>query len=263
MRPERPPEVSLRLPVTRDGARLPSGSPRPVSVLVVEDQESIRDLLGRLLRGEHFDVQFAEDGDAALDIVRHRPPPDLICLNIELPKKNGMDVLREMREAGIDIPVIILTGHDQVKDRVRGLEAGADDYISKPFAWPELLARIRALVRRTVTATGSLVMRVDTLELDETTQSVHRAGRTIDLTRLEFRLLRYLMRNAGRIVTIKMIAAAVWEQTFTDHSRTYQNSLAALRRKIEGEDPSIPGGPRRLLHTIPGRGYILDPDYKP
>ncbi|HZS57927.1 MAG TPA: response regulator transcription factor [Gemmatimonadaceae bacterium] len=262
MRPERPPELSLRLPVPADGVRFPSGSPRPVSVLVVEDQESIRDLLGRLLRGEHFDVQFAEDGDAALEAVRHRPP-DLICLNIELPKKNGMDVLREMRETGIDIPVIILTGHDQVKDRVRGLEAGADDYIAKPFAWPELLARIRALVRRTVTASGSLVMRVDTLELDETSQSVHRAGRTIELTRLEFRLLRYLMRNAGRIVTIKMIAAAVWEQTFTDHSRTYQNSLAALRRKIEGEDPSIPGGPRRLLHTIPGRGYILDPDYKP
>jgi two-component system, OmpR family, response regulator MprA len=262
MRPVRPTEVSLRLPVTSDGVRLPSGSPRRVSVLVVEDQESIRDLLGRLLRSEHFDVQFAEDGDAALETVRHRPP-DLVCLNIELPKKNGMDVLREMRETGIDIPVIILTGHDQVKDRVRGLEAGADDYMSKPFAWPELLARIRALVRRTVSTEGALVMRVDSLELDETSQSVHRAGRIIELTRLEFRLLRYLMRNAGRIVTIKMIAAAVWEQTFTDHSRTYQNSLAALRRKIEGEDPSVPGGPRRLLHTIPGRGYILDPDYKP
>jgi DNA-binding response OmpR family regulator len=233
-----------------------------VTVLVVEDQESIRDLLGRLLRDEHFAVQFAEDGEAALESVR-RTPPDLVCLNIELPKKNGMDVLAEMRQAGIDIPVIILTGHDQVKDRVRGLEAGADDYITKPFAWPELLARIRALVRRTVTTSGALVMRVDTLELDETARTVRRAGRPIELTRLEFRLLRYLMRNAGRIVTIKMIAAAVWGQTFTDHSRTYQNSLAALRRKIEGEGSSVPGGPRRLLHTIPGRGYILDPDYKP
>lgn len=262
MRPERPPEVSLRLPVTPEGVRLPAGSPRPVSVLVVEDQESIRELLGRLLKSEHFYVQFAEDGDAALERVRHAPP-DLVCLNIELPKKSGLDVLQEMRQAGIDIPVIILTGHDQVKDRVRGLDAGADDYIAKPFAWPELLARIRALVRRTVTAEGALVMRVDSLELDETSHTVHRAGRLIELTRLEFRLLRYLMRNAGRIVTIKMIAAAVWEQTFTDHSRTYQNSLAALRRKIEGEDPSVPGGPRRLLHTIPGRGYILDPDYKP
>jgi DNA-binding response OmpR family regulator len=255
MRPGRPPEVSLRLPVTPEAVRT-------VSVLVVEDQESIRELLGRLLRGEHFDVRFAEDGDAALDSVRHTPP-DLVCLNIELPKKNGMDVLHEMRQTGIDIPVIILTGHDQVKDRVRGLEAGADDYIAKPFAWPELLARIRALVRRTVTSSGALVMRTDTLELDETSHTVHRGGHAIELTRLEFRLLRYLMRNAGRIVTIKMIAAAVWEQTFTDHSRTYQNSLAALRRKIEGDDPSVPGGPRRLLHTIPGRGYILDPDYKP
>jgi DNA-binding response OmpR family regulator len=255
MRPDLPSEVSLHLPVTPDAVR-------SVTVLVVEDQESIRDLLSRLLRGEHFNVRFAEDGEAALEAVR-RTPPDLVCLNIELPKKNGMDVLQEMRQSGIDIPVIILTGHDQVKDRVRGLEAGADDYITKPFAWPELLARIRALVRRTRTTSGALVMRVDTLELDETAQTVHRAGRPIDLTRLEFRLLRYLMRNAGRIVTIKMIAAAVWEQTFTDHSRTYQNSLAALRRKIEGEDPSVPGGPRRLLHTIPGRGYILDPDYKP
>lgn len=262
MRPERPHEVSLRLPVTPEGIRLPTGSPRPVSVLVVEDQQSIRDLLGRLLRSEHFDVQFAEDGEMALDLVRHRPP-DLVCLNIELPKKSGMDVLTEMRQTGIDIPVIILTGHDQVKDRVKGLDAGADDYIAKPFAWPELLARIRALVRRTVTAEGALVMRVETLELDETSHTVHRGGRAIELTRLEFRLLRYLMRNAGRIVTIKMIAAAVWEQTFTDHSRTYQNSLAALRRKIEGEDPSLPGSQRRLLHTIPGRGYILDPDYKP
>jgi two-component system response regulator MprA len=255
MRPDLPSEVSLHLPVTPDAVRT-------VTVLVVEDEESIRDLLGRLLRGEHFNVRFAEDGEAGIDSVR-RTPPDLVCLNIELPKKNGMDVLQEMRQAGIDIPVIILTGHDQVKDRVRGLEAGADDYITKPFAWPELLARIRALVRRTRTTSGALVMRVDTLELDETAQTVRRAGRSIDLTRLEFRLLRYLMRNAGRIVTIKMIAAAVWEQTFTDHSRTYQNSLAALRRKIEGEDPSVPGGPRRLLHTIPGRGYILDPDYKP
>jgi DNA-binding response OmpR family regulator len=241
---------------------LPAGSPRPVSVLVVEDQESIRELLSRLLRSEHYDVRFAEDGEIALELVR-RFPPDLVCLNIELPKKNGMEVLSEMRETGIDIPVIILTGHDQVRDRVRGLEAGADDYMSKPFAWPELLARIRALVRRTVADSGAIVMRVDDLELDETSATVHRAGRHIELTRLEFRLLRYLMRNAGRVVTIKMIAAAVWEQTFTEHSRTYQNSLAALRRKIEGEDPSIPGGPRRLLHTIPGQGYILDPDYKP
>jgi DNA-binding response OmpR family regulator len=254
-----PPEVSPPVP---DRPILPAGSPRPVSVLVVEDQESIRALLGRLLGGEHYDVRFAEDGEAALESVR-RMPPDLVCLNIELPKKNGMAVLTEMRQSGIDIPVIILTGHDQVRDRVRGLEAGADDYIAKPFAWPELLARIRALARRTVAASGAIVMRVDDLELDETSHTVHRAGRPIELTRLEFRLLRYLMRNAGRIVTIKMIAAAVWEQTFTEHSRTYQNSLAALRRKIEGDDPSVPGGPRRLLHTIPARGYILDPDYRP
>jgi DNA-binding response OmpR family regulator len=236
---------------------MPAGSPRPVSVLVVEDQESIRELLARLLKGEHYDVRFAEDGEVALESLR-RTPPDLVCLNIELPKKNGMDVLAEMRQEGIDVPVIILTGHDQVRDRVRGLEAGADDYIAKPFAWPELLARIRALARRTVAASGAIVMRVDDLELDETSQTVHRAGRHIELTRLEFRLLRYLMRNAGRIVTIKMIAAAVWEQLYTDHSRTYQNSLAALRRKI-----SDPEGRRPLLHTIPGRGYILDPDYKP
>jgi DNA-binding response OmpR family regulator len=241
---------------------LPAGSPRPVSVLVVEDQESIRDLLGRLLKSERYDVRFAEDGNAALESIR-KTPPDLVCLNIELPKRNGMEVLSEMRETGIDIPVIILTGHDQVRDRVRGLEAGADDYMSKPFAWPELLARIRALVRRTVADSGAIVMRVDDLELDETSQTVHRNGKLIELTRLEFRLLRYLMRNAGRVVTIKMIASAVWDQQFTEHSRTYQNSLAALRRKIEGDEPSVPGGPQRLLHTIPGQGYILDPDYKP
>jgi DNA-binding response OmpR family regulator len=249
-----PPEVAPPVP---DWPVLPAGSPRPVSVLVVEDEQSIRDLLGRLLRGERYDVRFAEDGEVALDSVR-KMPPDLICLNLELPKKNGMDVLAEMRQSGIDVPVIILTGHDQVRDRVRGLEAGADDYIAKPFAWPELLARIRALARRTVAANGAIVMRVDDLELDETSQTVHRAGRVIELTRLEFRLLRYLMRNAGRMVTIKMIAAAVWEQLYTDHSRTYQNSLAALRRKIGDAH-----GERPLLHTIPGRGYILDPDYKP
>src|SRR5580658_759235 len=111
MRPERPPEVSHRLPVTPEAVRT-------VSVLVVEDQESIRELLGRLLRGEHFDVRFAEDGDAALDSVRHTPP-DLVCLNIELPKKNGMDVLHEMRQTGIDILVFILAGHGQVKALVR------------------------------------------------------------------------------------------------------------------------------------------------
>jgi two-component system, OmpR family, response regulator len=242
------PEESVTVP------GLPVGSPRPVSVLVVEDQESIRALLSRLLRSEHYDVRFADDGEAGLDAIR-RTPPDLVCLNIELPKKDGMEVLIEMRQNGIDIPVIILTGHDEVRDRVRALESGADDYMTKPFAWPELLARIRALTRRTVAASRAIVMRVDDLELDETSHTVHRAGRAIELTRLEFRLLRYLMRNAGRVVTITMIAAAVWEQTFTEHSRTYQNSLAALRRKI--------GGDRPLLHTIPGRGYILDPDYKP
>jgi two-component system response regulator MprA len=239
-----------------DPSGFPAGSLRSVTVLVVEDQPTIRDLLGRLLRSENYDVRFAEDGEVGLRSWRDMPP-DIVCLNIELPKRSGLDVLTAMRESGIDTPVIILTGHDTVRDRVRGLEAGADDYMAKPFAWPELLARLRALARRTVGSRGAIVMRVGDLELDEEARLAHRNHRIIELTRLEYRLLHYLMRNAGRVVSIKMIAAAVWEQTFTEHSRTYQNSLAALRRKIEGR------GETRMLHTVPGRGYILDPDYAP
>ncbi len=242
--------------------RLPAGSPRAVHVLIVDDQPAIRALLSRLFESEHYHVRVAGDGEEGLRCVREMLP-DLVCLNLEMPRLDGIGMLTEMRRAGIDTPVIMLTGRDAVADRVRGLEAGADDYVTKPFNWPELLARVRALARRTIGAHGSIVMRVDDLELDETAQTVHRGDRQIELTRLEFRLLRYLMRNSGRVVTIKMIAAAVWEQTFTEHSRTYQNSMAALRRKIEGENAGLPGYPARLLHTIPGRGYTLDPNYAP
>ena len=232
-------------------------------VLVVDDDPALLANVREWLAVAGVNVDVAGDAPGGL-AAASSGFFDAVVLDVMLGGDcDGVEVCRLLRRAGVGTPVLMLSARDAVPDRVRGLEAGADDYISKPFAWPELLARIRALVRRTVTQSGALVMRIDNLELDETSHTVHRGARAIELTRLEFRLLRYLMRNAGRIVTIKMIAAAVWEQTFTDHSRTYQNSLAALRRKIEGEDPSLPGGQRRLLHTIPGRGYILDPDYKP
>jgi two-component system, OmpR family, response regulator MprA len=229
----------------------------PVTVLVVEDEPTLRSAFERFLREAGFDGHFAADGDAGLSLAL-RGHFDLIYLNLELPGKHGIDVLRELRRHGSDAAVIVVSGHATLEARLSAFDAGADDFIGKPFAWEELDARSRALVRRTTTQ-DDIVLHAGDLTLNETRRTVTRGGHPLALTRIEYRLLEYLMRMLGRPVTTRMIALHVWGQEFFEHSRTYTNTIGTLRHKIQGPDRGS-----ALLHTLPaGRGYLLDPDYDP
>jgi DNA-binding response OmpR family regulator len=233
-------------------------APHGLTVLVVEDEPTLRSAFERFLREAGYDGQFAADGDAGLSLALTMRF-DLIYLNLELPGLHGIEVLRELRRQGSVAPVIVVSGHATLAARLSAFDAGADDFIGKPFAWEELDARSRALVRRT-TAQGDVMLHAGDLVLNETTRSVTRAGQPIALTRIEYRLLEYFMRMAGRPVTTRMVAHQVWGQEFPEYSRTYGNTIATLRNKIQG-----PGVGAPVLHTVPGRGgeYILDPDFNP
>jgi DNA-binding response OmpR family regulator len=231
--------------------------PHEVRVLVVEDEPTLRSAFGRFLREAGYDGQFAADGDAGLSLAL-TTRFDLIYLNLELPGRHGIEVLRELRRQGSASPVIVVSGHTTLAARLSAFDAGADDFIGKPFAWEELDARSRALVRRT-TVHGDVILHAGDLELNETTRSVTRGGRTIALTRIEYRLLEYLMRMTGRPVNTRLVAYHVWGQEFPEYSRTYVNTMNTLRHKIQGPDVGPP-----LLHTLTGgRGYILDPEFDP
>jgi DNA-binding response OmpR family regulator len=230
--------------------------PHAVTVLVVEDEPTLRSAFGRFLRDAGYDGQFAADGDVGLSLALSMRF-DLIYLNLELPGLHGIEVLRELRRRGSEAPVIVVSGHATLAMRLSAFDAGADDFVGKPFAWEELDARSRALVRRT-TAQGDVVLHAGDLELNETTRTVVRAGQTIALTRIEYRLLEYLMRMVGRAVTTRMVAHHVWGQEFPEYSRTYGNTMNTLRHKIQG-----PGIGPPVLHTLAGRGYVLDPDFDP
>jgi DNA-binding response OmpR family regulator len=231
--------------------------PRALSVLVVEDEPTLRSAFERFLRDAGYDGQFAADGEAGLSLAL-AGHFDLIYLNLELPALHGIEVLRELRRQGRASPVIVVSGHATLEARLSAFDAGADDFIGKPFAWEELDARSRALVRRT-TVQGDVILHAGDLVLNETTRSVARAGRPVALTRIEYRLLEYLMRMVGRPVTLRMIAHDVWGQEFFEHSRTYANTIGTLRHKIQGPDTGPP-----ILHTLSGpHGYILDPDFDP
>ena len=222
--------------------------PRPPRVLVVEDDQEIAQALQRSLRLEGYEVRVAGDGNGALDQV-HAYVPDLVVLDLGLPGLDGIDVARAVRDSG-DVPILMLTARDAVDSRVEGLDAGADDYLVKPFERQELLARLRALLRRRPPR-GSAALRVGDLSLNPDTHEVTRGERSVDLTQREFELLEYLMRNERIVISRQQLLDDVWGYDPFSITNTIEVFVSNLRRKLEA------GGEPRLLHTIRGAGYVL------
>jgi DNA-binding response OmpR family regulator len=221
---------------------------RAPRVLVVEDDEDIAQALQRSLRMEGYEVRIALDGAAGLE-QSHTFVPDLVILDLGLPKVDGIDVARGLREQD-DVPILILTARDALESRVEGLDAGADDYLVKPFERQELLARMRALLRRRPPR-GSAPLRVGDLSLNADTHEVVRGERGIELTQREFELLEYLMRNERIVISRQRLLDEVWGYDPFSQTNTIEVFVSNLRRKLEAE------GEPRLLHTIRGAGYVL------
>jgi two-component system response regulator MprA len=219
-------------------------------ILVVDDEPAVRDSLDRALRLEGYEIELAADGDEALTAVAERPP-DALVLDLMMPRMNGLEVCRRLRAKGDRTPVLVLTAKDTVSDRVTGLDAGADDYLVKPFAREELLARLRALLRRTLPGTDREVLRFADLTLDRRSYEVRRGDRLIDLTRTEFQLLELFLTNPRQVLTRSVIFERVWEYDFGPTSNSLTVYMGYLRRKTEL------GGEPRLLHTVRGVGYVL------
>jgi two-component system, OmpR family, response regulator MprA len=223
-------------------------SPR-VRILVVDDEPSVRDALDRALRMDGYRVQLAADGAEALERLADSPP-DAVVLDLLMPPPDGLEVCRRLRAAGDRVPVLILTARDGVPDRVKGLDAGADDYLVKPFALEELTARLRALLRRGSGPVGERLRHAD-LELDPGGHMVTRAGRQIELTRTEFLLLELFLRHPRQVLTRGQIFEHVWGYDFGPSSNSLEVYVGYLRRKLEA------AGEPRLLHTVRGVGYVL------
>ncbi len=221
---------------------------RAPRVLVVEDDDDIAQVLQRMLRTEGYEVRVAGDGEEAVSDARAYVP-DLVILDLGLPKLDGIDVARELRGRD-DVPILVLTARDAVDSRVEGLDAGADDYLVKPFERQELLARLRALLRRRPPR-GSAPLAVGDLILNPDTHEVSRAERPIDLTQREFELLEYLMRNERIVISRQRLLDEVWGYDPFSMTNTIEVFVSNLRRKLEA------GGEPRLLHTIRGAGYVL------
>ncbi len=217
-------------------------------VLVVEDDEAIAQVLQRSLRLEGYEVKLAGDGVAALDTA-HAFRPDLVILDLGLPRLDGVDVARTLRESD-DVPILMLTARDALESRVIGLDAGADDYLVKPFERQELLARLRALLRRRPPR-GERSLVVGDLSLNPDTHEVARDERSIELTQREFELLEYLMRNERIVISRQRLLDEVWGYDPFSMTNTIEVFVSNLRRKLEA------GGEPRLLHTIRGAGYVL------
>jgi DNA-binding response OmpR family regulator len=221
---------------------------RPPRVLVVEDDDAIAQVLQRSLRMEGYDVRIAADGVVALDQA-HAFLPDLVILDLGLPRMDGIEVAKRLREAD-DVPILVLTARDAVESRVEGLDAGADDYLVKPFERQELLARLRALLRRRPPR-GQAALSVGDLKLNPDTHEVSRADRQLELTQREFELLEYLMRNERIVISRQRLLDEVWGYDPFSMTNTIEVFVSNLRRKLEA------GGEPRLLHTIRGAGYVL------
>ena len=218
-------------------------------ILVVDDDPAVSGALQRALRLDGYEVTLAGDGPQALEELAIRPP-DAMILDIGLPTIDGLDVCRRMRAAADDTPVLMLTARDAVQDRVEGLDAGADDYLVKPFALAELLARLRALLRRRPEDPGELLTFGD-LSLDPVTRDARRGDRTFSLTRIEFDLLELLLRHPRQVLTRELILDRVWGYTFDSGTNSLAVYVGYLRRKTEE------GGESRLIHTARGVGYVL------
>jgi DNA-binding response OmpR family regulator len=225
--------------------------PCAVRVLIVEDERKIAKALREGLEAEHYEVRVACTGEEGFFLVNHESF-DLVVLDLMLPRRGGLEVLTTLRKRGLATPVLILTAKDTVDDRVRGLDSGADDYLVKPFAFPELLARIRALLRRG-RPDQILKLQQDDLTMDLVTRNVVRAGRTLELTAKEFEMLEYLLRHAGHVVSREMLARDVWRviARATPLDNVIDVTVARLRRKID--DPFE----AKLLQTVRGVGFAL------
>ena len=219
-------------------------------LLIAEDDRAVRDALHRALRLEGYEVALTADGSEALTALE-RTRVDLIILDVLMPYVNGLSVCRTLRSRGDRTPVLMLTARHEVGDRVAGLDAGADDYLTKPFALDELLARIRALLRRSDDSVLAEVLRYQDLELDMKSRRARRGERLIDLTKTEFDLLEMLMSNAGVVLDRDLIYQRIWDIGFETTSNSLDVYIGYLRRKVEGE------GEPRLIHTVRGVGYVL------
>jgi two-component system response regulator MprA len=218
-------------------------------ILIVEDEQKIADFVRRGLTLEGYRVQVAGDGEAGLDLaVRERP--DLIILDIMLPKLDGLSMCRELRSAGVKTPILMLTARDSVPDRVAGLDSGADDYLIKPFAFDELLARIRALLRRQA-AEAQEVLQFADLSLNTATREVRRGSRLLELTAKEFDVLELFMRHPRQVLTRDILYERVWGYDFGGESNIIEVYVRYLRSKLEE------AGEPRLIHTVRGVGYVL------
>jgi two-component system response regulator MprA len=220
-----------------------------VTVLVAEDDAAVRRSVERALRFEGFDVVLAADGEEALDAAGGGP--DVIVLDIMMPLVDGLEVCRRLRSAGNPTPILMLTARHEVSDRVAGLDAGADDYLVKPFALEELLARLRALVRRTAPADRGDPVRVGDMLLDPAARTVHRGERRVDLTKTEFDLLELLMSEPGIVMSRERIYERIWGIDFETSSNSLDVYVGYLRRKTEAE------GEPRLVQTVRGVGYVV------
>jgi two-component system response regulator MprA len=221
-----------------------------MKILVVDDERAVRDSLRRALELEGYEIELAADGREALYRLDGDAQPDAVILDVLMPGLDGLEVCRRIRAGGSSVPVLMLTARDAVENRVEGLDAGADDYVTKPFALEELLARVRALIRRTVDSTDEKLRFAD-LELDPGTREVTRGGESIELTRTEFSLLELFMRNPRQVLTRSIIFERVWGYDFGFASNSLDVYIGYLRRKTEG------GGRPRLIHTVRGVGYAL------
>jgi two-component system response regulator MprA len=228
----------------------------PMRILVVEDDAAVRDSLGRTLRFEGYQVDTADDGLAALDVVRDGEP-DAVILDVSMPRMDGLEACRRLRADGVVVPVLMLTARDSVGDRVAGLDAGADDYLVKPFALQELLARIRALLRRSALATPAgedpaedLLTFAD-VRMNPATREVWRGERALKLTRTEFGILEAFLRHPRQVLSRTALFEQVWGYDFGEQSNSLHVYLGYLRRKLESE------GEARLLHTVRGVGFVL------
>jgi two-component system response regulator MprA len=219
-------------------------------ILVVDDEPAVREAVERALRLDGHDVLLAADGGEALVTLGERPP-DAIVLDVLMPRVDGLELCRRMRSRGDRTPVLMLTARDAISDRVAGLDAGADDYLVKPFALDELLARVRALLRRSMPAAGSAPLRFADIELDPVAHEVRRAERQVELTRTEFLLLELFLRHPRQVLTRSLIFENVWGYDFGPTSNSLEVYMGYLRRKTEA------GGEPRVLHTVRGVGYVL------
>ena len=225
----------------------------PINVLVVDDEPVLAELVSMALRYEGWDIATAGDGATAIALARENPP-DVVVLDVMLPDMSGLDVLRELRQQVPGLPLLLLTARDSVEDRIAGLTAGGDDYVTKPFSLEEVVLRLRALLRRTGVAdeTSDAELVVGDLVLDEDSHEVTRGGEPITLTATEFELLRFMMRNSKRVLSKAQILDRVWSYDFGGRSNIVELYVSYLRKKIDsGREP--------MIHTLRGAGYVLKP----